>query len=147
MYAGSSESEGLGFMPWSPLAGGFLTGKYTREGEKSGGRRDNFDFPPIDKERAYDIVDAMKPIAEKHNVTVPEVALAWVRVQSGVTSTIIGASNMKQLESNLSSVNITFTEDDLAALAKVSASEPRYPTWMVNFQNQGRMATVEPSEN
>ena len=141
------ESEGLGFMPWSPLAGGFLTGKYTRENTKSGGRRDDFDFPPIDKERAFDIVDVMKGIADNHDVSVPEIALAWIRQQQGVTSTIIGARTMKQLESNLSSVNVNLTEKDQTALAEVSQAEVRYPTWMVNFQNQGRTATVKPSED
>lgn len=96
-----SQSEGLGFMPWSPLAGGFLTGKYTRETDKTGGRRDEFDFPPINKERAYDIVDVLREIADNHNATIPEIALAWVRTQKGITSTIIGAKNKKQLESNL----------------------------------------------
>lgn len=139
-----SQSEGLGFMPWSPLAGGFLTGKYTRESDKAGGRRDNFDFPPINKERAYDIVEVMKGISEKHSVTIAEVALAWVRQQNGITSTIIGARTMKQLESNLSSVSISLTDEDLAALAEVSQAENRYPTWMVNFQNQNRLASFEP---
>lgn len=141
-----SRSEELGFMPWSPLAGGFLSGKYTRENEKAGGgsRRDKFDFPPIDKEKAYDIVEAMEGIAEAHDVTVAEVALAWVRLQPGVTSTIIGAKNMKQLKSNLSSVNIKLTEDELATLNKVSATPTRYPFWMVNRQDSNRIP--DPSE-
>lgn len=135
-----SESEGLGFMPWSPLAGGFLSGKYTRENEKAGGdsRRDNFDFPPIDKEHAYDIVEVMEEVSEAHDVTVAEVALAWVRVQQGVTSTIIGAKNMKQLESNISSVEIEFTDEDLKKLDEVSKTAERYPTWMVDRQDAKR---------
>ncbi len=134
-----SQSEGLGFMPWSPLAGGLLSGKYTRKAEKAGGRRDEFDFPPTNKERAYDIVEVMEGIAEAHKVTVAEVALAWVRVQNGVTSTIIGAKNKKQLESNISSTKIDFNADDLERLDKASVTETRYPTWMVGFQNQNRI--------
>lgn len=143
-----AQSEELGFMPWSPLAGGFLSGKYTRDNKKagSGSRRDDYDFPPIDKEQAYDIVEVMESIAESHNVTVAEVALAWVRVQSGVTSTIIGAKNMKQLESNLSSVDITFTEEELVKLDETSATPDRYPFWMVNLQGVDRRLKSEETE-
>ena len=138
-----AQSEGLGFMPWSPLAGGFLTGKYTRENTQPGGRRDNFDFPPINKERAFAVVDVMKEIAETHNVSIPEIALAWVRVQQGVTSTIIGARTMAQLESNITSVNVDFSEKELETLQEVSAAETRYPTWFVNMVNSGRSKTLE----
>jgi aryl-alcohol dehydrogenase-like predicted oxidoreductase len=140
-----AQSEGLGFMPWSPLAGGFLSGKYTRDNEKAGdgSRRDEFDFPPINKEQTYDIVEVMEDIAKDHDVSVAEVALAWVREQSGVTSTIIGAKNMKQLESNLSSVDIEFTEDDLANLDEVSATPGRYPFWMIDFQDSDRRTKAE----
>lgn len=141
-----SQSEGLGFMPWSPLAGGFLSGKYTRKTDKAGGRRDEFDFPPTNKERAYDIVDVMEGIAKAHDVTVAEVALAWVRLQNGVTSTIIGARNIKQLKSNISSTTIVFTEDDIEKLTEVSATETRYPTWMVGFQNQNRFPEEKKSK-
>tara|TARA_R110000868_G_scaffold1211_1_gene9270 strand:- start:40782 stop:41801 length:1020 start_codon:yes stop_codon:yes gene_type:complete len=134
-----SQSEGLGFMPWSPLAGGFLTGKYSRETDKAGGRRDEFDFPPINKERAYDIVDVMREISKNNDVSIAEVALAWVRTQNGITSTIIGAKNKKQLDSNISSTNIELTKSDLDNLAAVSTTEARYPTWMVGFQNQNRI--------
>lgn len=135
-----SQSEGLGFMPWSPLAGGFLSGKYTRDDEKAGGgaRRDEFDFPPIDKEQAYDIVEVMETIADDHDATVAEVALAWVRHQVGVTSTIIGAKNMDQLESNLQSAELDLTDEDLDRLDTVSATADRYPFWMVDFQDSER---------
>jgi len=134
-----SQSEGLGFMPWSPLAGGFLTGKYSREIDKAGGRRDEFDFPPINKERAYDIVDIMREVAMSHDITIPEVALAWVISQNGITSTIIGAKNKKQLDSNISSTNIMLSNEQLDKLASVSTTEVKYPTWMVGFQNQNRI--------
>jgi len=135
-----SESEELGFMPWSPLAGGFLTGKYKRETHTSGGgaRRDDFDFPPIDKEKAFDIVDVMKEIAEKRNTNVPEVALSWVRQKQGLTSNIIGAKNMHQLLSNIHSVDITLTPEDMQKLDEISSTPERYPFWMVDFQSQSR---------
>jgi aryl-alcohol dehydrogenase-like predicted oxidoreductase len=135
-----SQSENMGFMPWSPLAGGFLTGKYRRDKDEAGGgaRRDEFDFPPIDKEQAYDIVDVMDDIGDDHDASVAEIALAWVRHQTGVTSTIIGAKNMDQLESNLQSADIELTDDDLARLDEVSAISDRYPFWMVDFQDSER---------
>lgn len=140
-----SQSENLGFMPWSPLAGGFLSGKYTRENQKAGGgsRRDEFDFPPIDKEQAYDIVDVMEEIAENHDCSVAEVALAWVRMQSGVTSTIIGAKNTDQLKSNIQSVKINLEEDELERLDQVSKTNRRYPFWMVDRQGSKRVPTFE----
>ncbi len=140
-----SQSEELGFMPWSPLAGGFLSGKYTRNKEKAGGgsRRDEFDFPPIDKEQAYDIVDVMGTIADNHNATVAEVALAWVRLQEGVTSTIIGAKNMKQLESDINSVNVDLTGTELEQLDEVSGTTKRYPFWMVDRQGASRIPETE----
>lgn len=136
-----SQSEQLGFMPWSPLAGGFLSGKYTRDNEKAGdgSRRDEFDFPPIDKDQAYDIVDVMEDIAENHNVSVAEIALAWVRLQTGVTSTIIGAKNMDQLTSNIHSVELDLSEDELMELDEVSSTTKRYPYWMVDRQGSNRI--------
>ncbi|NBC65301.1 MAG: aldo/keto reductase [Bacteroidetes bacterium] len=136
-----SQSEQLGFMPWSPLAGGFLSGKYTRDNEKAGdgSRRDEFDFPPIDKAQAYNIVDMMEEIAENHDASVAEVALAWVRLQSGVTSTIIGAKNMDQLTSNIHSVELDLSDDELKELDEVSSTTKRYPFWMVDQQGSNRI--------
>ncbi|WP_440999575.1 aldo/keto reductase [Fodinibius sp. SL11] len=136
-----SQSEQMAFLPWSPLAGGFLAGKYTRENQKAGdgSRRDEFDFPPIDKEQAFDIVDVMEEIADNHDATVAEVALAWVRLQQGVTSTIIGAKNMNQLTANIKSANIALTDDELQELDEVSSTPSRYPFWMVDRQDSNRI--------
>ncbi len=72
-------SENIGIMPWSPLAGGFLSGKYTRQNEVAGdSRRDTFDFPPINKQKAYDLIDLMAEIGQHHNVSVANVAWNWV---------------------------------------------------------------------
>jgi aryl-alcohol dehydrogenase-like predicted oxidoreductase len=132
--------QNLAIMPWSPLAGGFLSGKYTRDNEKSGsGRRDNFDFPPINKERAYDIIDVLAEIAKQHNASVAQVALAWVRLQKGITSTIIGAKNIDQLNDNLKSVAIELSADELKRLDEASTLSKEYPGWMVERQMADRL--------
>ena len=123
----------------SPLAGGFLSGKYTRNNEKAGdSRRDHFDFPPINKEKAYDIVEVMAEIAKAHNATVAEVALAWVRVQKGITSTIIGAKRVDQLQANIKSTELEFSADELKKLDEISALTKEYPGWMVERQGADR---------
>lgn len=132
-------SEGISIMPWSPLAGGFLSGKYTRTNEVAGdSRRDTFNFPPVDKEKAYDIIDVLIRIGQLHQTTAAQVALAWVLAQPGVTSVIIGAKNLLQLNDNLNSVNLKLTSEELEELNKISELPSEYPAWMVNRQLQGR---------
>ncbi len=132
-------SEGISIMPWSPLAGGFLSGKFTRTNEIAGeSRRDTFNFPPVDKEKAYDIIDVMIRIGQSHGVTAAQVALAWVIAQPGVTSVIIGAKNLIQLNDNIKSVTLELTKEELEELNKVSDLPSEYPAWMVNRQLQGR---------
>jgi len=100
--------QNLAMMPWSPLAGGFLGGKYSRDSETSeGSRRTTFDFPPIDKEKTYDIIDVIAEIAIQHHIGIAEVALAWIRLQKGITSTIIGAKNVDQLNANIKSTKFS----------------------------------------
>jgi len=131
--------QNLAIMPWSPLAGGFLGGKYSRNAAKAEGtRRDSFDFPPIDKEKTYDIIDVITDIAKQHNATVAEIALAWVRQQRGITSTIIGAKNIDQLNANIKSVDVQLTPDDLEKIDKISALPKEYPGWMVERQSADR---------
>jgi len=132
-------SEGISIMPWSPLAGGFLSGKFTRTNEVAGeSRRDTFNFPPIDKEKAYDIIDVLIRIGQLHQTTAAQVALAWVLAQPGVTSVIIGAKNLIQLNDNINSVNLKLTSEELEELNKISELPSEYPAWMVNRQLQGR---------
>ena len=132
-------SENIGIMPWSPLAGGFLSGKYTRLNEVAGdSRRDAFDFPPINKQKAYDLIDLMAVIGKTHHVSVANVALNWVIRQPGMTSTIIGAKNIKQLNDNISAVNLQLTPDELKQLNDASALPAEYPGWMVARQSAGR---------
>jgi aryl-alcohol dehydrogenase-like predicted oxidoreductase len=130
----------LGFMPWSPLAGGFLSGKFTRDKSNTGGgsRRDTFDFPVIDKEKAYDIIDVLMKMGENYQISAAEVALAWVRQQKGITSTIIGAKTPEQLKSNLHSTSFKLTEADLKELDEVSKPARIYPGWMVERQMSDR---------
>ena len=132
-------SEGLGLMPWSPLAGGFLSGKFNRENKKTGeNRRDEFDFPPVNKEKAYEIIDAMAEIAVQYNVSVARVALAWMLRKPGVTSIIIGAKRNDQLLDNIASTKLQLSDDDMKKLDLISSLAPEYPGWMVERQMKGR---------
>jgi aryl-alcohol dehydrogenase-like predicted oxidoreductase len=132
-------SENIGIMPWSPLAGGFLSGKFTRNSKATGNnRRDSFDFPPVNKEKAFDIIEVMEVIANRHKISVATVALAWVINQPGITSTIIGAKTLDQLTDNIKAVSIELTSGELKQLNDASALSPEYPGWMVNRQLQGR---------
>jgi aryl-alcohol dehydrogenase-like predicted oxidoreductase len=131
--------QNLAVMPWSPLAGGFLSGKFTRHNEKAGdSRRDNFDFPPINKDRAYDIIDVIAEIGKTHGVSAAQIALAWVRLQNGITSTIIGAKTKEQLVDNIKSVDIILSAEELTKINEVSALPKEYPGWMVERQSADR---------
>lgn len=132
-------SENISIMPWSPLAGGFLSGKFTRTNQIAGdSRRDSFDFPPINKEKAYDIIDLLIAIGEKYNVTAAQVALAWVLKQPGITSVIIGAKTQMQLNDNISATSLSLSSEDLNQLNQISELPSEYPSWMINRQLQGR---------
>ncbi len=136
-------SESVGLLVWSPLAGGLLSGKYTRDDEKSAdGRRAKFDFPPVDRDRAYACIDAMKPMAEQRGVSVARIALAWLLHQSVVTSVIIGAKRIEQLEDNIAATEVAFTNDELDALDTVSALPAEYPGWMFERQGAARAKQV-----
>ena len=129
------DDQGLGLLPWSPLAGGFLSGKFTRDSETDpNARRVVFDFPPVDKPRGYDIIDVMREVATAHDVSVAQIALAWLLHQPAVTSVIIGAKRPEQLEDNLGSVDVTLTDDELERLNTVSALSSEYPGWMQMLQ-------------
>lgn len=131
-------SEKMGLMVWSPLAGGFLSGKYQRGSGAKEGRRASFEFPPVDEDRGFDIVDTLRPIAEAHGATVAQVALAWLLHQPVVTTVIIGAKRHDQLEDNLGAVSVRLSDDELAAIDKASALKPEYPGWMIAFQGSTR---------
>ena len=123
--------EGVGLLVWSPLAGGFLSGKFSREGATDPkARRASFKFPPVDEVKGFDIIDAIRPIAEAHGVSVAQISLAWLLHKSVVTSVIIGAKRIDQLEDNLASIDVTLTIEEFATLDAVSALPPQYPEWM-----------------
>ncbi|WP_375435568.1 aldo/keto reductase [uncultured Hymenobacter sp.] len=133
------QDQKVGLMVWSPLAGGFLSGKFTRDQQsEEGARRLNFDFPPVDKEKAFDILDVLRPLAETKGVSVAQIALAWLLHQPVVTSVIIGAKKMEQLEDNLKSVDVQLTPEELKQLDEVSKLSPEYPGWMLEFTGGDR---------
>ncbi|WOB07964.1 aldo/keto reductase [Piscinibacter gummiphilus] len=129
------KSEGLGLMVWSPLAGGLLSGKFASGEAEAGSRRSGFDFPPVLRPRADACIEAMRPIAEEHEVSVAQVALAWLLHQPQVTSVIVGAKRPDQLADNLAAVKLRLSADELRALDEVSRLPPEYPGWM--FERQG----------
>ena len=130
------KAERIGLMVWSPLAGGLLSGKYGRDGSaEQGSRRVDFDFPPVDAERGYKVIDAMRPIADAHGVSVARIALAWLLHQEVVTSVIIGAKKPAQLEDNLAATEVRLDARQLETLNEASRLPPEYPGWM--FERQG----------
>ena len=132
-------SEQVGLLVWSPLAGGLLSGKYGRDGKgEQGSRRVDFDFPPVDRERGYGVIEAMRPIAEAHGVSVARIALAWLLHQPVVTSVIIGAKRPEQLADNLAAVEVRLDAAQLATLDAASRLPPEYPGWMLERQGSVR---------
>ncbi|WP_047463691.1 aldo/keto reductase [Rhizobium rhizogenes] len=132
--------EKLGLMVWSPLAGGLLSGKFGPGAAGNGeGRRANFDFPPVDKDRAWACVAAMREVAEKHGASVATVALAWILAKPFVTSIIIGAKRLDQLDQNLAAVKLKLDAEDIARLDDVSALAAEYPGWMLARQGAARV--------
>jgi aryl-alcohol dehydrogenase-like predicted oxidoreductase len=140
------QDQNIGCLVWSPLAGGYLAGKYTPDGDGKvePGRRAQFDFPPIDKDKADKIVGAMREVAKAHGVSVARVALAWVRQKPFVTSTIVGAKTLEQLNDNLEAVGLTLSPEEIAKLDEISADRAQYPHWMIKRNNATRIPTGEP---
>jgi aryl-alcohol dehydrogenase-like predicted oxidoreductase len=133
-------AENMGIMVWSPLAGGFLSGKFKRDqAGPNDARRSGFDFPPIDKNHALDVVDAMRPIAEHHHCSVARVALAWLLHRKGVMSVIIGAKRDDQLQDNIAAASLALDAAELQSLDEASKLTPEYPAWMLERQAMGRV--------
>jgi aryl-alcohol dehydrogenase-like predicted oxidoreductase len=131
--------QGLGILPWSPLAGGLLSGKFDLEADAKapeGARRASFDFPPVDRARAAACLRVLRPVAEAHGTSVARVALAWMLAKPHVTSVIIGAKDPTQLADNLAATELSLTPEEMARLDEVSALPPEYPGWMVGWQNR-----------
>ncbi|PZQ41125.1 MAG: aldo/keto reductase, partial [Phenylobacterium zucineum] len=137
-------TAGVGVLVWSPLAGGLLSGKFdpldTGSGPE-GARRTGFDFPPVDRPRAARVLAAARPIAEAHGASVAQLSLAWLLTRPAVSSVIVGARRLEQIEDNLKAVDLAraLTAEDLAALDAASALPVEYPGWMVAYQASSRM--------
>jgi aryl-alcohol dehydrogenase-like predicted oxidoreductase len=133
------EAEKVGLLVWSPLAGGLLSGKFSRTNQKpADARRSEFDFPLVDKERTWKILDAIAPIAQAHGCSAARVALAWLLAKPVVTSIIIGAKRVDQLHDNLAAVALKLTPDEIKVLDEVSTLPPEYPGWMLPVQGSDR---------
>ena len=136
------KDQQLGLMVWSPLAGGLLSGKFSPDGQgPEGSRRTNLDFPFVDKARAFRCVEAMRPIAQNHQVSVARVALAWLLGRPSVSTVIVGAKTPEQLADNMGATSLLLSAEEIAALDEVSALPPEYPGWMIE-----RQARATPAE-
>jgi aryl-alcohol dehydrogenase-like predicted oxidoreductase len=129
-----------GLLAWSPLAGGLLSGKFSRENQKpENSRRSEFDFPLVDKERAWRILDVIRPIGVAHGCSPARIALAWLLHQPAVTSVLIGAKRTDQLKDNLASVDVKLSREELQQLDQISQLPPEYPGWMLSVQGASRL--------
>lgn len=126
-----AEDAGIGIMVWSPLAGGFLSGKYTRAKPKGdgAGRLAGFDFLPYDRERAYQLIDLLTSTGSKHRASPAQISLAWLLTRPAVASLLVGASSVKQLEENLGAADITLDAEDLKVLDEATRPILPYPNW------------------
>ena len=135
--------EEVGLMVWSPLAGGLLSGKYPRGKAAADGRLAAFAFPPVDRARAWGCIDAMRPMAEGRGVSLAQIAIAWLLHQRAVSSVIVGARRMEQLDDNIAAAAVELTEAELDALAAVSALPGEHPGWMFETQSARRQQLAE----
>ncbi len=140
-------SEDLGLLVWSPLAGGLLSGKYDREqkGDEGSRRSSEFQFPPVEMERAYNIIDVLKEMAQQKQASVAQLAIAWLLHQPRVTSVILGTKRIEQLTDNLGAIDILLSESELRSLDQVSQLPAEYPGWMLDFWSQARVKQLESS--
>ncbi|GAB5499175.1 MAG: aldo/keto reductase [Pseudohongiellaceae bacterium] len=129
----------MGVLVWSPLASGFLSGKYTgKKGEQ--GRRATASFPPVDQKKGDAVVEVLREIAFEEHATVAQIALAWLLYQPGIASIIVGASRIEQFEDNIQSVNIDLSDEQIGRLNRIS--EPPTPFTYMDFSLQ-RGQTLE----
>jgi aryl-alcohol dehydrogenase-like predicted oxidoreductase len=134
-----AQSEGLAILPWSPLAGGLLSGKF--DADKPGpenARRTSFDFPPVDRGRLPKVLAALRDVSAATGLSVARVALAWQLTRPFVTSVIIGAKTREQLADNLACSDVELAPEHVAKLDAASDLPPEYPGWMLSWQNRDR---------
>src|SRR5579862_1764642 len=131
----------IAILPWSPLAGGLLSGKFDLDSTgPEGARRTTFDFPPVDRERAKKVLAALRAVSNDTGLSVARIALAWLLTRPYVTSVIIGAKRPDQLTDNLAASDVTLSAEHVAALDAASAIPAEYPGWMIAWQGaQGRV--------
>jgi aryl-alcohol dehydrogenase-like predicted oxidoreductase len=138
------ESEKVGLLVWSPLAGGLLSGKFSRTNQNpADSRRTEYDFPLVDKERTWKILDVMAPIAKAHGCSAARLSLAWLLAKPVVSSVIIGAKRLEQLQDNLAAMELTLTQHELTLLDEVSALALEYPGWVLPFQGADRLGPAD----
>ncbi|HVP68704.1 MAG TPA: aldo/keto reductase [Anaeromyxobacteraceae bacterium] len=130
--------QGLGLLVWSPLAGGLLSGKFTRTGGDPAARRAKFDFPPVDREKGFQVLDVLSAVAARQRASIAQVAIAWLLARDFVTSVIIGARSPAQLADNLKAVDVVLTAEDLHALDEASKPPLSYPGWMETLGSDRR---------
>ena len=132
-----AQDQGLAILPWSPLAGGLLSGKFDPDKPgPEGARRTSFDFPPVDRGRLPKVLDALRTVSKASEVSVARIALAWQLTRPFVTSIIIGAKSKQQLDDNLAAVDVKLSAEHVALLDAASALPSEYPGWMLEFQNR-----------
>lgn len=131
-------SERVGLMVWSPLAGGYLTGKYSGGGNGEGGRQTELDFPPIDRVRGERLITVMRDIAQKHGRSPAQIAIAWLLAQPVVSTVIIGAKRTEQLLENVRAADIVLDDTDIAELDSVSRLPSEYPGWLLDHLGDSR---------
>jgi aryl-alcohol dehydrogenase-like predicted oxidoreductase len=134
-----AQDQGMAILPWSPLAGGLLSGKFDLEnpGPKEA-RRSKFDFPPVDKERTKKVLKVLRKVSDQMGISVARVALTWLLTRPFITSVIIGARTIDQLEDNLAAIDVQLSQEHIDEIDTVSALPPEYPGWMLGWQNRDR---------
>jgi len=134
-----AQDQGLAILPWSPLAGGLLSGKFDLENPgPEGARRTSYDFPPVDRERAKAVLSALRALSAAKGVSVARIALAWLLTRPFVTTVIIGAKTREQLVDNLAAADMQLAPEEVAQLDAASALPSEYPGWMLDRQNRDR---------
>lgn len=137
------EDTGIGILVWSPLASGFLSGKYTREAPvPEDSRRKNFQFPPVDVEKGYEVVSLLTEIAQNHQASPAQVAIAWIVTKPFISSVIIGANKMHHLEDNLGAIDVKLSIHELEKLDTLTQPQPLYPGWMQSMGWDAKLKTA-----
>lgn len=132
---------GLGLTVWSPLASGFLSGKYTRDTlSDPGNRYSGFDVLPFDKERGFALLERLRAIAAGHGASVAQAALAWLIAKDAVTSVLLGATKRAQLDDNLGAADLALTAAETAERDAATAPAPVYPRWFIDRLSDGPVA-------